>query len=213
MYPLVTKCIVFIAGFAILSLEILGFRILVPFTGATTPVWASVISVTLLGSVLGYYIGGAFADRAQNKNILASLVFGAGLLFLAILPARAVVRVIVSFVGSYSASALLASLALFLFPILGLSSMITYAIRCSLFNIETVARVHGDLYTIATIGSIAGVFVTSYVLIPNFTISSIIMGQGAILISIAVVIKTKNSKTVQVGKLVGEIVGRGKVVG
>ena len=191
-YTIATKFIVFVAGFAILSLEILGFRILVPNTGATAPVWASVISVTLLGSVLGYYIGGAIADRTQNKKILASLVFGAGLLFLAILPARAALPIIVSFVGSYGASALLASLALFLLPVLSLSSMITYTIRCSLLSIDTVARVHGDLYAIATIGSIVGVFATSYILIPNFTIPSIIIGLGSILIFIAAVIETKN---------------------
>ena len=189
---LLTKCTVFVAGFAILTLEIIGFRILLPSVGATMPVWASVISVTLLGGVIGYFTGGIIADRTQNKNILASLVFGAGLFFLAMLPARAVVPVIVSFVGSYSTSALLSSLMLFLLPILGLSSVITYAIRCSLSSLDTVARVHGNLYALATVGSIAGVFTTSYVLVPNFTISSIIVGLGAVLIFIATVIEIQN---------------------
>lgn len=193
-YPFTIKCLVFLAGFAILTLEVLGFRILVPHVGATLPVWASVIGVTLLGSALGYYAGGAIADRSQNKKILALFVFGAGLLFLAILPTRAVLPDLVLVVKSYSVTALLAALVLFLLPVLGLSSVITYTIRCSLSDIDSVARVHGNLYTIATTGSIVGIFIISYILIPNFTIPSIIKGIGALLIFTAAVIVSETAE-------------------
>ena len=61
------KALLFLSGFVILSLEILGIRILAPYVGTTTPVWAALLGVTLAGSAVGYYWGGVLADHVQKK--------------------------------------------------------------------------------------------------------------------------------------------------
>ena len=53
---------VFICGAVVMSLEILGSRLLAPFFGNTIFVWGSLIGVVLASLSLGYFLGGRIAD-------------------------------------------------------------------------------------------------------------------------------------------------------
>jgi hypothetical protein len=79
---------------------------------------------------------------------------------------------------TYMQVALLSAIILFLPPALFLSMLVTYAIRIHVTDMESIAQVHGDLYAVATLGSIVGVFATSYYLIPTFTVPHILYGVG-----------------------------------
>ncbi len=48
---------VFFSGFASLATEIIGPRLFSSLFGYTTQIWAAIISVTLLGISVGYYLG------------------------------------------------------------------------------------------------------------------------------------------------------------
>ena len=48
----------FTGGFVIMSVELLGGRLLAPWFGSSIYVWGSIISVFMLALALGYYIGG-----------------------------------------------------------------------------------------------------------------------------------------------------------
>lgn len=173
--------VVFAAGFAFLALEVLGSRMLAPYVGTTAPVWASIISVALLGSSLGYYLGGRFADKKSDRVFVPILLVVAGLLLLAAPSVRAFIPSIVALNTSYSISAMEIAVFLLLIPTLSLSATITYTIRTALTTIETYARVHGDLYAIATLGSICAVFGVSHLLVPHMNTSTIITVIGSVL--------------------------------
>jgi len=55
--------LVFVGGFIIMVLEIIGARFLARDFGSSFYVWVSQIGVVLIALALGYYLGGALADR------------------------------------------------------------------------------------------------------------------------------------------------------
>lgn len=169
------KTLLFISGFVILSLEILGIRILAPYVGTAAPVWAALLGVTLAGSAIGYYWGGALADHTQKKAVFLWLAAGASMSIALIPPLRSVLSVVAPYFG-YSGGAFIGAMLLFFMPVMFLSAITTYSIRIFVKTLETVGKVHGDLYALTTIGSVVGVFGTSYILVPFFTIPHILYG-------------------------------------
>ncbi len=59
---------VFVSGAAVLVIEILGTKILMPFYGSTIYVWSSLITVTLAFLALGYWLGGKLADKTHPRG-------------------------------------------------------------------------------------------------------------------------------------------------
>lgn len=173
------KILLFISGFAILSLEIVGIRILGPYVGTTVPVWAALMCSILFGSAAGYYGGGVLADRIQKREIFVWIAASASAGIM-LIPASRGVMSLVS-VTSYGIGALIGSLFLFVAPVMLLSALTTYTIRVFVKDIDTVARVHGDRYALVTAGSVAGVFGTSYLLVPLVTVPHILYILGVVL--------------------------------
>ena len=62
-----------------------------------------------------------------------------------------------------------------------------YAIKLGTNTLQKVGNTSGNLYSIATIGSIFGTFTTVFILIPNLTVTQIIFGLGIALIGSSLV--------------------------
>ena len=71
--------LVFTVGAASLGAEIAAARLLAPFFGASTIVWANTIGIVLVSLSVGYWLGGRFADRHPVKEGLCALVLIAAL--------------------------------------------------------------------------------------------------------------------------------------
>jgi len=56
---LLVNALAFCGGFSIMSLELLGGRILAPWFGGSIYVWGSIITVFMASLSLGYLLGGA----------------------------------------------------------------------------------------------------------------------------------------------------------
>jgi spermidine synthase len=165
------QVLVFIVGSASLGAEIAAARLMAPFFGASTIVWANTIGVVLVALSVGYWIGGRLGDRHPHLRGLCLLVMGAAVL-LAIVPfiARPFFDVSVEALDSISAGAFVGSLIGVLFlvavPVILLGACSPYALRLAVPDVEHSGRVAGRLYAISTAGSLLGTMLAALVLIP-----------------------------------------------
>src|SRR4249920_955755 len=71
---------VFLSGAVLLGVEIAASRVLAPAFGSSLYVWGSLIGVVLAGLAVGYWAGGALADRFPSPYLLVgALALGAAL--------------------------------------------------------------------------------------------------------------------------------------
>src|SRR5215475_8579314 len=66
--------VAFISGAIVMSFEMLGSRYLAPYFGSGIYTWAALISTVLAALCVGYFIGGALADRRPSAAVLGVTV-------------------------------------------------------------------------------------------------------------------------------------------
>ena len=182
-YPSV---VVFVAGAAVLAVELLGTRVLGPFYGVSLFLWSALITVTLLALSIGYAIGGRLADRGPTLARLCWLLLlaGAWLLLLPVLRAP-VLRVTEPFGLRWAV--LVAAFLLFAPPLTLLGMVSPYAIRLRASNLAEVGRTAGNLYALSTIGSVLAALLTGFFLIPFVGVARLTSLVGIVLVVVAVV--------------------------
>jgi spermidine synthase len=163
--------LVFVVGTGSLGAEIAVARLMAPFFGASTIVWANTIGVVLVALSLGYWLGGRLADRDPSLAGLCKMVLVAAILLAAVpFVARPFFDISVDALDSISAGAfagsLLAVLVLVAVPVLLLGAASPYALRLAVPDVEHAGRTAGRLYAISTAGSLAGTMLSSLLLIP-----------------------------------------------
>ncbi len=163
--------LVFVVGTGSLGAEIAAVRLLSPYFGASTIVWANTIGVVLVALSIGYWLGGRLADRHPHMRGLCLLTLTAAVL-LALVPflADPLLSVAVDALDSISAGAFLGSLVgvlgLVAVPVLLLGMVSPWAIRLAVSTIEQAGEVAGRLYALSTAGSLAGTLLSALVFIP-----------------------------------------------
>ena len=181
------KFVVFICGAIVMSFEILGSRVLAPNFGSSVFVWGSLISVFLAGLSAGYYLGGRLADRDPSSRKLSLIIIAPGLLFLTFpLYSGPVSDWIFMKDLGVRMSPLIASSVLFLIPSVFLGIVSPYTAKLLICSLHTSGKTIGTLYALSTFGSIIGTLITSFYLITLAGVNALIMGQGALLIVMAV---------------------------
>jgi spermidine synthase len=165
------RVIAFSVGAASLGAEIAAARLLAPYFGASTIIWANTIATVLVALSVGYAVGGRLADRRADLGGLCVIVLAAGVL-LAIVPfvSDPFLREAVKALGALSVGGFLGSLAAVLVlvavPVLLLGMVAPYANRLAVDRVADTGTVTGRLYAISTAGSLAGTFLAALLLIP-----------------------------------------------
>ena len=174
--------LVFVAGMASMSLEFAASRILIPVFGSSIYTWGSLIGVILTGLSLGYHIGGKLADKNPSFLKLCLVIFSAGL-YIIFIPfiAPTLTTSFIQFVSDTQYASLFAVFTLLILPTFLLGIVSPYAIKLATRRLAELGNVSGNLYSLSTIGSIVGTFLTVFVLIPTFEINYIIFGLGVTL--------------------------------
>ena len=181
------KLVVFICGAVVMSFEILGSRVLAPNFGSSVFVWGSLISIFLTGLSAGYYLGGRLADINPSSKKLSLIVVTPGILLLTFpLYGGPISDWIFANDLGVRMSPLVASIALFLLPSVFLGVVSPYTAKLMICSLHTSGKTIGALYALSTFGSIIGTLLTSFYLITIAGVNALIVGQGVLLIILAI---------------------------
>jgi len=163
--------LVFGAGTGSLATEIAASRMLAPYFGSSTIVWANLIGIVLAGLAVGYWLGGRVADRHPERRLLGLIVLAAAL-WVAMTPflARPFLDAAVGNLDDASAGAVIGSffavLLLFAPAVVLLGMVSPFAIRLAITDVATAGAVAGRFYALSTFGSLLGTFVPALIAIP-----------------------------------------------
>jgi predicted membrane-bound spermidine synthase len=166
MFRFSLELVVFLAGAAVMILELTGSRLLAPYLGTSIFVWTSLIGIILACLSFGYWLGGRTADRTPRPAVLALLLLGAGLWMgvLSLLADRTIIATL-NTMGDLRVSATAASIVLFGVPSILLGMVSPFAARLKIASVDRAGSTVGNLYALSTLGSILGTFLAGFVLI------------------------------------------------
>ncbi len=177
------EIVVFICGAVVMAFEIIGSRMLGPYVGTSIFVWTSIIGVILLSLSLGYFWGGRIADRRPEAKILALIILLSAI-FIAVstIIKDNLLTYLLNAIYDIRIVSVISSLLLFTVPSILLGMVSPFAARLKMKNITRSGATVGNLYAISTVGSIIGVFLSGFYLIPSFRITKILFLFSIILI-------------------------------
>ena len=198
------RALVFVCGMVFMGLEIVGGAEIAPYFGSNIFVWGSVITLFLGALAIGYRLGGRLADRRPTMMTLATVVVAAGIATLLIpMMAPMICNALLGLSGAgrytIAVRALLASIALYLVPTMLFAMVAPFAVRLSTRDVNKVGGVAGKLYALSTFGSVAGVLLTTFVLISAIGKTHVLEAAGvlAVLVAIAAVLINNAAKDEQ----------------
>lgn len=181
--------VAFISGFCIMTIEILGARIMSPYFGGSQYVWGSIITVFMLALAMGYLLGGRLSMRNPNPVTYAMFFIAAAVFSLPIiLFADLIMLPIFLAIEDPRYGSLIASIAMYFVPTCILGMISPYSVRLLVRNHEHSGHMAGQLYFVSTIGSAAGTLGTSFYFVLWFEVNQIIWGSIAALMSAGCVI-------------------------
>lgn len=178
-----TFLLAFGSGFAVLTIEIAGARLIAPVFGLSVVPWTAVIGVILAALALGSHLGGRLADagRVPLSRILliagltgALPVLGAGVPLIA--------RQLFGFIPG----AVVSALVLFAPSVLCLGAVVPYLVQADTESLGAVGRRAGDISAAATTGSILGSFSTGFVLLPAMPLTVLLGVTAGALVLMAI---------------------------
>lgn len=167
---------IFVTGAAIIALELLASRIMLPYFGISLYIWSGILSITLISIALGYFVGGHLAERLSRRSDPAASLRQT----LSILPLIASIALIVAAfaypvlfyklaIVDLVLGAFVGCVVLLLLPVVAASAMnpvlVAYRLRRQQGQVSGDAG-SGLVFFVSTVGSVVGVLVTAFGLIP-----------------------------------------------
>ncbi len=180
-------------GILSMGFQLLASRLLNPHFGSSIIVWAWLISTFLAAFSVGSMVGGwnsnlAPAPRRRGQRIGAvvaviSLAVTAGF-------ARGLLdRIEVAF-PEMSTALLVSCFGLFFLPVTALSTFGPQCVQFLASRGTAPGKASGIVYGVSTLGNIAGVMLTAFVLIPHFPVSTLLYGWLVVaIVSLAILLR------------------------
>ena len=163
--------LIFLTGAVILSVEVLASRIMTPYFGVSLYIWAAILSTTLAFLALGYFWGGRVthivSQEAVNFYFLGAPIGSAAALATGCLLYPILFPVFLEFdlvIGSFLGSTLLLA-----GPLVALSAMNPMLVALLSSSSSRGDGGAGRIFFISTTGSVLGVLLTAFALIPYIT--------------------------------------------
>lgn len=173
----------FISGFIIMSIELLGGRILAPYFGSSIYVWGSIITVFLVSLSIGYLLGGKMSLYNPTLKKHGSFFIGAALLLLPlILFGTEIMEAVFLAIEDPRYGSLTVCITLFFLPTTVLGMIAPFSVRLLVRDRRLSGHVAGRLYFVSTLGSGLGTLATSFYLVLWFEVNQILITMSVVLL-------------------------------
>jgi len=183
LHNLLVLSLAFISGFIIMSVELLGGRILAPYFGSSIYVWGSIITVFMLSLSLGYLQGGRLSLHNPNLKRYGCFYAGAAVLLLPlILAGNEIMEAMFLRIEDPRWGSLIVSMLLFFLPTAVLGMIAPYSVRLLVKESARSGHIAGMLYFISTLGSALGTLATSFYLVLWFEVNQILVTMAVALL-------------------------------
>ena len=185
------RATVLVAGAAILVIETLATRLIAPYVGLTLESTTAAIGIALLGIAVGATWGGRLADAVPPRRVVTGALAAGGLLVLAVRP---LVRIAGPNVGAGPLAALLLVGFSTLGAVTALAMVGPAVTRARLSGLDGSGSVVGSLSAAGTLGSLAGVFLTGFVLVALLPVAAILAVTAATCLVLALATATSRPR-------------------
>lgn len=186
----------FLAGFSIMTIELISGRVVAPIIGSSVFTWTSVIGITLLGLAIGSYVGGKIADKYET-DISLPLSFLFSSVLISLIP---ILAINTNFITDSSDSILklnlYLSIYLFLLPSLAIGLIQPIILKKFANNFLKLGSEYGILSFAWSAGGILGVFLTGFFFISNIGSKETIWLMSIILFLVGIIFAIKNKKII-----------------
>jgi spermidine synthase len=177
-----------VTGAAVMIVEVMGVRLMAPWFGQSQLVWTHVIGVVLASLAAGQWLGGRWAETGRGPRPASLLLAAAGLslalpdlvswLSQAVLPEDLPLLEAYPFV---TLGSLLVSVAALGLPMAALGAVTPWLVRLSRDAGEAPGRVTGRILAAGTLGSLAGTFGATHLLLPALGSAGAVRSAGVLL--------------------------------
>ncbi len=202
---------IFCNGLAITAIEMTASRYLAPFFGTSTIVWANIIGVILIALAIGYSVGGKISQLFNDYKVFYILGLIGGVLSLAL-------PVILSMIFNRfplfanniplweSLVSFLVSLLVFGIPVCFLAMLSPFAVRLVSDDVNTVGNKAGNLYAMSTIGSVIGIYLSTFLTIPYWGVRNTFFVMALMMMILSIIGLVANDNRNFLAKHQGNIV-------
>lgn len=185
--------VVVVLGILSMGFQLLASRLLNPHFGSSIVVWAWLISTFLAAFSAGSMIGGSISNlpsasrrRAAGIGALVAVVT----LALVAVFGRTLLTAIETTFTDVSVAIAVSCVGIFFLPVTALSTFgpqcVQYLASCG----TPPGKASGVVYGVSTLGNIAGVMLTAFVLIPNLRVSTLLQLWLAVaVVSLAILLR------------------------
>jgi hypothetical protein len=184
--------LVVLLGILSMGFQLLASRLLNPFFGSSLIVWAWLISTFLAAFSVGSILGGWISNAPTSQRVRAQWIAGAvavGSLAFTAFFGRAVLGQIEIAFTEITTGLLVACLGLFFLPVTTLSSFGPQCVQFLAGRGTPPGKASGLVYGVSTLGNIAGVMLTAFMLIPHLPVSTLLyLWLGVALVNLSCLI-------------------------
>jgi hypothetical protein len=185
--------VVVVLGILSMGFQLLASRLLNPHFGSSIVVWAWLISTFLAAFSAGSMIGGSIsnlpsASRRKAAGI-GALVAVVTLALVAVF-GRALLTAIETAFTDVSVAIAVSCVGIFFLPVTALSTFGPQCVQYLASRGTPPGKASGVVYGVSTLGNIAGVMLTAFVLIPNLRVSTLLQLWLAVaVVSLAILLR------------------------
>lgn len=172
----------FISGFCIMTVELLGGKILSPYFGGSVFVWGSIITVFMLALSIGYLLGGKWSLNQPSSKKYGSLFIASAITVIPLILGQDIISDwVFGMIEDSRYGSLVASIILFFVPTTILGMIAPYSVRLLVSSAQSSGQTAGFLYFVSTLGSALGTLATSFYFVKYFELNHILYGVVLVL--------------------------------